>query len=417
MPKKPVLAVALSLNLLASTQAADWPQFLGPSRNGACEGPILALDWGTNGPPMVWKTPVGHGFSGPVVAERKVILFHRRADEEQVDCLDARTGSRIWHFAYPTKYQDEFGFDDGPRATPVVSDHRVYTFGAEGSLHCLDLMTGTNLWSADLQKDFRPPNGFFGLACSPLIEGEALLLNLGAPNGAGIVAFHKTSGKLLWKNSEDEASYSSPTAATIEARRYVVFFTRNGLVAADPVTGNIGFQYSWHSQNRMSVNAATPLVFGNTIFLSASYGTGAILLRSHDHQLEKLWSGDDLLSNHYATSVEYKGFLFGIHGRTDPGYRPSAALRCVNLNTKKVCWESDTVGAATLTRVGERLLILTEKGELIQIVATPDQFLPKSRAQIFPNLVRAFPAVADGFFYARGQDRLICLDLGKANHE
>jgi outer membrane protein assembly factor BamB len=287
----------------------------------------------------------------------------------------------------------------------------VYTFGPQGLLHCLDFGSGKEIWTVDVQKDFAAGKGFFGMACSPLVEGDEVLLNIGGAKGAGIVAFDKTNGKLLWKTCDAEASYSSPVAATINGRRSVLFLTREGLVAVDPATGEPRFQYSWHSRNRMSVNAATPLVIGDSIFLSASYGTGAALLRPHDGDVEKLWSGDDLLSNHYATSIEYNGFLYGIHGRTDPGFSPRPKLRCVELKSQKVRWETESIGAASLVRAGNRLIILTEKGELILVPANPEHFQPTARAQVLSAEVRAFPALADGYLYVRSKDQLVCVDL------
>lgn len=416
-----VLPAALALILFATsgakaeTAAEDWPQLLGPTRNGVYSGVDLSEDWPAKGPPVVWQKAVGHGFSGPVVAAHRLILFHRLEGRETVDCLDARTGKPIWSFGYPTDYQDEFGFDDGPRATPTINQGRVYTFGAEGLLGCLDLETGKELWRVNTKTDYHAPNGFFGMACSPLVEGDAVLLNIGGGPGAGIVAFDKSSGKLLWKASDDEASYSSPVAATIGGRRYALFFTRNGLVGLDPAAGTIKFTYPWHSPNRTSVNAACPLVLGDTVFLSACYGTGAILLQLAGGQVEKLWSGDDLLSNHYATSVERNGYLYGIHGRTDPGYNPRPKLRCVNLQKRAVCWETDAVGPASILRAGNRLIILTETGELVEASAEPDGFHPLCRGQILASEVRAFPALAQGYFYARSKDHLVCLDLRKVD--
>lgn len=413
----PILVIMLAMSARGVRAATDWPQFLGPTRNGVYGGGDVCQGWSTNGPPVVWQKAVGHGFSGPVVADRKLILFHRLTDNETVECLDARTGSPIWSFAYPTSYQDEFGFDDGPRATPAIAGERVFTFGAEGKLHCLDLGSGKRLWSVDVKADFQAANGFFGMACSPLVEGDAVLLNIGGAKGAGIVAFDKTNGKLLWRASDDEASYSSPVAATIGGQRYALFFTRNGLVAIDPVGGSIRFQYPWHSRNRTSVNAASPLIVGDIIFLSACYGTGAAVLRMQAEGVEKVWSGDDLLSNHYATSVEQNGFLYGIHGRADPGFSPRPKLRCVDLKKRTVCWETDSIGAATITRAGDQLFILTEKGELIDAPATPEGFQSKCRAQVLASQVRAFPALAGGFFYARSKDQLVCLDLGKVQRK
>jgi outer membrane protein assembly factor BamB len=404
----------LTAQLVSATiRASDWPQFLGPTRNGVYEGADLAESWPSNGPPVVWEKPLGHGFSGPVVADHKLVLFHRLADQETVACLNPQTGSPEWSFGYTTSYIDDFGFDDGPRATPAISAKHVYTFGAQGMLHCLDLETGKKLWSVDVKSEFNAGNGFFGMACSPLIEGDGVLLSVGGAKGAGIVAFDKNNGNLLWKASEDEAGYSSPVAATIGNRRYVFFLTRAGLVGLDPVAGNIRFGYPWHSRNRMSVNAATPLVIGDCIFVSACYGTGAVLLQLREHGPEKIWSEEDLLSNHYATSVELNGFLYGIHGRTDPGFMPAAKLRCVELKTKRVCWETDSIGAASLTRAGNRLLILTEKGELVEADANPKGFHQQGRAQVLSSEVRAFPALADGFFYARSKDQLVCLNLRK----
>ncbi|HTL56490.1 MAG TPA: PQQ-binding-like beta-propeller repeat protein [Candidatus Limnocylindrales bacterium] len=408
-----LVLLLVTLCFQSALDASDWPQFLGPTRNGVYDGPGLLEHWPSSGPPVTWQKAIGHGFSGPVVADHKLILFHRLGDEETIDCLDAHTSKSIWKFAYPTTYQDDFGFDDGPRATPCVSGNRLYTFGAQGMLHCLDLTSGKKLWGIDLKTEFQAENGFFGMACSPLVEGNTVLLNIGGAKGAGIVALDAATGKLLWKTSDDEASYSSPIAATIGGQRLVLFLTRNGFIAADPLNGRICFQYPWHSRNRTSVNAATPLVLGDTVFISACYGTGALLLRIHDQELEKIWSGDDLLSNHYATCIEKDGFLYGIHGRTDPGYNPGPKLRCVDIKSRKLVWETDGIGAATLTLAGNRLLILKESGELVEAPALPEGFRPTNHAQILHSQVRAFPALADGFFYARSKDQLICVDLNK----
>jgi outer membrane protein assembly factor BamB len=365
----------------------------------------------------VWQKRVGHGFAGPVVAGGKLILFQRQEQEEVVACFDSAHGAELWRYAYPTSYQDDFGFDDGPRATPCIFDGRVYTFGAQGMLHCLELATGKKLWNKDLKAEFHAENGFFGMACSPLIENDVVLLNLGGKENAGIVALNGINGQVLWKTSEDEASYSSPVSATIRGKACALFLTRSGLVAVDPVNGNIRFQYPWQSRNRMSVNAATPLVIGQTIFLSACYGTGAVLLRPREDEVEKIWSTDDLLSNHYATSVEFNGFLYGIHGRTDPGFSPHPKLRCIELSARRLCWEADAVGAASITRAGSQLLILTEKGALVQAGASPKGFSPNAKAQVLNSEVRAFPALADGFLYARSKDQLICLDLRKSTKD
>jgi len=409
------LRIVLILYSLCVCQAwsSDWPQFLGPTRNGVYATSDLATTWPKEGPPVVWQKSIGQGFSAPTVAENKLILFHLVDDKETVECLDAKSGRQVWSFGYPTAYQDEFGAGEGPRATPSISAGHVYTFGAEGMLYCLDFATGKKVWSVNAKTEFHAPKGFFGIACSPLVEGNAVLLNIGGADGAGIVAFDTLTGKVLWKASHDEASYSSPTAATINGQRRALFFTRKGLVSVNPTDGKIQFEFPWQPAIHASVSSATPLVIDDFIFLSASYGAGAVLLRVKGNDVEKVWSADDVLSNHYATSVQRDGFLYGIDGRTDPGFQPGPSLRCVELKTGKIRWQDDSVGAATITLAGDQLLILNEKGELIRAAATPDGFKPNARAQILPFQVRAYPALADGFLYARSKNKLVCVDLGK----
>ena len=397
-----VIAIALGVRAAAE----DWPQFLGPERNGIYRGPAIADTWGPAGPKVVWRTPVGQGFSGPVVAQDHVILFHRIRDQEIVDAFDARTGAAMWRFAYPTSYRDDFGFDEGPRAVPVVAGGVVYTFGAQGQLHAIDLETGTPVWSVDAMRRFTVAKGFFGAAGSPLVEGGRVIANIGGPK-AGIVAFDAKTGEVLWTATGDGASYSSAAGATIAGRRYAIFLTRAGLVGLDPATGDVRFQRPWRARSASSVNVATPLVIGNLIFASAEYGPGAGVFRLEGDALSELWASDEVLTNHYATSVHRNGVLYGFHGRQEFG--PS--LRAVDLRTGNVRWSEEQFRGGTVTLARDRLVILRERGELIVTAATPDAYRPLARAQILSGTVRAYPALSDGFLFVRNDDMLLCLDL------
>jgi outer membrane protein assembly factor BamB len=416
-PMRALATILLASVLLAAASVAgqsQWPQFLGPSRNGVYSGPLLT-SWPAGGPRRVWEKRVGQGFAGPVVADNRLILFHRVANEEVVDAFDARTGDPRWHFAYPTTYRDDFGFDEGPRSVPVVAGNRVYTFGAQGQLHALDLATGKQIWNVDTMQRFRVRKGFFGAAGSPLVEDGRVIANVGGVDGdkpAGIVAFAADTGAVLWTSTNHEASYSSPVSATFGGKRVAVFFTRQGLVGLDPATGMVLFQRMWRSRTSASVNAATPLVIGDIIFISATYETGAAALKLQGNDLKELWSSDESLSNHYATSVYYNGYLFGYHGRQE--FNPS--FRAIELNTGTVKWSVDRFRAGTVTLAGDKLLILRETGELILAPASPQAFRPLARAQILPPTARATPAIAEGFLYARnedtrGNDILVCFDL------
>ena len=395
----------------AGLSAADWPQFLGPSRNGVYTGPPLAEAWPAGGPRVVWKKQVGAGFAGPAVAGDRLILFHRVGREEVVESLNARTGAAEWRYAYATTYRDDFGFDEGPRAVPVIVNGRVYTFGAQGVMSAIDLATGKPIWTVDTAKRFEVPKGFFGQAGSPLVEDGRVLANIGGVDGvknAGIVALNADTGAVLWTATDHEASYSSPISATFGGRKLALFFTRQALVFLDPANGRVQFQRAWRSRSQSSVNAASPVVVDDMVFVSATYETGATVLRVAGSTLEPLWANDEALSNHYATSVYFEGHLYGFHGRQEFGQ----ALRAVEFKTGKVKWSQEQFKAGTILLAGNRLVILRENGELVLAAASPDAFRPIARAQILQGVVRAYPALADGYVYARNSaDTLVCLDL------
>jgi outer membrane protein assembly factor BamB len=401
------VAVAIVLaGASAALLAQDWPQILGPARNGIYAGPPIVPSFPRTGPPLVWKRDVGAGFSGPAVAGTRLFLFHRVNAKETLEALDTLTGKTIWSFDYPTAYRDDFGFDEGPRAIPVVSGGRVFTHGADGMLHGIDAATGKKLWGIDSRRDFDSPKGYFGVASSPVVDGERVIVNVGGKKG-GIVAFDAATGKTLWTATADEASYSAPIVADIGGQHTAVFFTRTGLVAIDPANGTVRYQYRWRARMAASVNAATPIVFKDQIFLSASYGTGAVLLQVAGNTVKPIWSGDESMSNHYSTSVLKDGYLYGFDGRQEFGQ----TLRCVEFATGKVTWNVDGFGAGSLLIADNTLVIMRESGELALASASPKGFKFNARAQLLPGVVRAYPALAAGRLYVRNERQLAAFDL------
>src|SRR5579883_2638020 len=226
-----VLAAAAGLRPPAA-RAGDWPQFAGPHRDGTSAEAGLARAW----PPGGWAKDVGAGFAGVAVAGGKVFLFHRVGGDEVVRQLDAATGAEGWAHAYPTRYVDDFGFDPGPRATPLVAGGRVFTLGPNGDLHALDAATGAKLWARNVLADYGAGKGYFGAAGSPALAAGHLLVNVGG-KGAGVVAFDPATGAEVWKATDDAASYSSPAVAEVGGKTLAVFFTRAGLQALDPKSG------------------------------------------------------------------------------------------------------------------------------------------------------------------------------------
>ncbi len=341
-----------------------------------------------------------------MVADGKLIVFHRQDARELVEAWNAETGAKVWTYSYPTGYRDDFGFDEGPRSAPTVDGGRVYTFGADGQLHCVNLADGKKIWSEDTHSKFKVRKGYFGAAGAPLVDEARVLMNIGGPD-AGIVAFDRNNGKVLWTATGDPAGYSSPVLATLAGMKRALFLTRTGLVDLDPVSGKVRHSMRWRSISDASVNAATPLVAGDVLFLSSSYGTGAIALEATAGAYRKLWSSDDVLSNHYATSVIRDGYLYGFHGRQEQGQE----LHCAELRTGKVRWSIDGLRAGSVTLAGEHLLVLRENGELIVGTADPKAFRVLSKHQLLDGTVRAYPAWAGGRLYLRNENTVACYRL------
>jgi len=411
-PRSRLAAAALLAVMHASDPTAaaqnpdDWPQLLGPERNGAVT--VQIAPWPDDGPPIRWRRSVGEGFAGVAVVGSSLILFHRVDNQEVVEALDTATGESRWSTGYTTTYRDDFGFDEGPRATPTVVDGRVFTFGAQGVLQALDLSDGSRLWSVDTHAEFGVRKGFFGAACSPLVHGGMVMVSVGG-DSAGIVAFDVDTGNVVWTATDHQASYSAPTMVTMNGQPTALFFTRAGLVALEPGDGTVIAEFPWRSRQGSSVNAATPLAIGQRVFISASYGTGAALLDVRGSSFVPVWTSDDILTNHYATSVYSDGYLYGYHGRQE--YSP--AFRAVDVETGRIAWHEDRFGGGTVILAGDDLLILRERGELILAEATPTSFRPLARAQILGGVVRAYPALAGGTLYARNQRELVAIELAR----
>lgn len=351
---------------------------------------------------VLWSKDAGAGFAGPVLAGDKLLLFHRVQNKEVVECLDAKSSKPVWSAEYPTGYRDDFGFDEGPRAMPTIASGRVFTHGAEGMLQALDLATGKRLWSVSTMTQYGVEKNFFGAAGSPVVAGNMVMLNVGGKKGAGIVAFDVATGKEAWRATDDPAGYS--TGIVVAGKAY--FLTRNGLVVLEPSTGKVIYQFRWRSRSNASVNAATPIVVGDEVFLSASYGTGATLLKASDGW-KQLWATDDALSNHYATSVYKDGYLYGFHGRQEMGQD----FRCVEWKSGKVMWSKDGYGAGTVTLDGNRLVVVRENGEVVTAPASPKAFQPTTQGRALSGTVRAYPAISGQILWLRNENKLTAVRL------
>ena len=381
--------------VIACLQGADWPQHLGPNRNGvANEG-----DFAPTGK-IVWSRDVGAGFAAPVVSDGKVYLYHRVSNEEICEAMDADTGKTRWRTTVPTNYRDDFGFDEGPRAAPVVAAGRVFVHGAHGVFTAMDAATGKALWQISTMTVFGVEKQFFGQASSPLVMGDKVMLQIGGK--AGIAAFDVATGKQLWTATTDEAGHASPVPYK---NGEAVFFTRTGLVVLDTASGKVRGQMRWRARSNTTVNAATPLVAGDQVFVTSSYEVGAALVDLTKTPLKPIWSGDESLSAHYATPVLKDGFLYGFHGRQEMG----PELRCIEMKNGNVKWNTMKFGAGTVLLAGTKLVVMREKGDLLIAEASAKGYKKLNEFKILDGTVRAAPALANGTLFVRNERKLVAV--------
>ncbi|MGE3244553.1 MAG: PQQ-binding-like beta-propeller repeat protein [Pirellulales bacterium] len=417
--------------------ATDWPGFLGPHRNGKSDAHGLPAKWPASGPPVVWQTPIGTSYSAPAISGGKLFHFARFGDVERLTCFDAANGDVKWKCEYPTSYSDMLGYNNGPRATPVVDGPLVFTLGAEGVLQCVNVSTGQMVWRVDTTREFNVVKNFFGVGSSPLVWHDLVIVNVGGSppggptdlyaahgpiesSGSAVVAFDKATGKVRWQTGDDFASYASPVVARIADRDVVFMFARGGLLAIDPEKGTTLATYPWRARKLESVNASTPVVVGDEVFISETYELGSALVRFTGNAFEEIWTDrdrrrDKALALHWNTPIEHEGYLYGSSGY----HAPEAELRCVDWKIGKVMWGEPGMGRSSLLLVDDTLVCLSEDGTLRLVRATPERYEEVQRWELtddkgLPLLASpawAAPALARGLLYVQGANRLVCLKL------
>ncbi len=411
----PWLRSWFALLLCAAVAAAgDWPQWLGPARNGS--SPEIVAPW-KEAPRAAWRQPVGEGHSSPVVAGGRVFLHTKVKDkeEEQVTAWDAATGKQLWQKSYPrAPFKSIFG--NGPRATPAVVGDKVYTLGVTGVLTCWEAATGKQVWQVDTLKKFNAPNLLFGVSDSPLIAGERLFLNIGG-KGASIMAFNKDSGEVLWKNLDDRASYASPVLLGQGPERQLVVFTQQGLVAVNPANGTLFWRFPL--VDLLGESSTTPVAAGSTLFASSiTVGGVGLRLESKDGKpaAREIWKNPQLTC-YFSTPVAVgKEHLFMVTGTKPPALNIHADLHCIEAATGKSLWRQSKVGKyhASLLRTGDnKLLMLEDSGELVLLEASPEKYKELCRAKVCGADTWAHPALANGRLYLRDRQELICLPMGR----
>jgi outer membrane protein assembly factor BamB len=396
----PLLAIA------GPGSSPDWPQWRGPNRDG-CSTEELQIDWPTDGPRLLWRVPVGRGFSCPVVADQRIYTLAQEdgagGTQEVVTCRDAATGKERWCFRYPGRYDERFG--SGPRATPVVAGGCVYTVGPTGIFHCLRADTGEKLWRHDLLEEFGGEVPRYGLACSPLVDGDRVIVMPGGP-GAAVAAFDRRDGKRLWTALDDPIGYSSPVVCRAAGTRQLLVLTNTALVSLRPDDGRVNWRHPWEAKD--GFNIATPLVFGDYVFVSSGYGKGCALLEvtaGPDGLRAGVVFEQRRMCNKFASSVRHGDHLYGFDNEN---------LVCLDVRTGQEAWrhKSRKVQKGSLLLAGGHLVVLGEYGWLSLAEASPRGYREQSSFRVSRHKCWTVPVLAGGRLYVRDEGQLACYSVG-----
>lgn len=428
-------------NLGTRRQGQDWPAFLGS--NGDSRSTETGIrPWPADGPRLVWSRKLSESYGIGSVSRGRYYQFDYVDGNAELLCLESETGKPVWKFEYPSKYVDTYGYNSGPRCSPVIEGNRVYIYGVEGMLHCVDATRGTEIWKVDVNRRFGVVQNFFGVGSTPVIHGDLLVVMVGGSppedqeippgqldrvrgNGTGIVAFDKTTGKVRYSLSNDLASYAAPRIVRRGDRAWGFMFLRGGLALFDPDTGQEDSTFPWRARLLESVNASTPVVVDDTVFISETYGPGSALLNYSSGKLKTVWQDNPQqrkksMQAHWNTPVYHDGFLYGSSGR----HSYNAELRCIEMKTGKILWSERRLTRCSLLYVDDHLVCLGEDGTLRLLKANPKRyevistFTPKiatndpaGERPLLKYPAWAAPILAHGLMYVRGDDYVACFEI------
>ena len=396
--------------------AGDWPQWRGQARDGHAAADEIAPASLPREPDFAWRLDIGGGFSSPVVAGGKLVYLDGQSGKEVAHLVDAKTGKEIWQVSYAEMYQDEWG--PGPRSTPIIDGDRIYVQSCKGEFRCLSLADGKVIWGVSFDKDFGVP--FLGSKAgegtasrrgnngTSVIDGDRIFVQVGSANGASLVAFDKRTGKVLWKSQNDEAAYSSLMVGTLAGVRQVIYFSADALMGIKTEDGKLLWRVPLRTDAKR--HAATPIIFGDSVIVNShTIGLRCFKIVSEGGGLQATpaWANKDLKIN-ISTPVLVDSCLYS--------QGPGANLVCVDATDGKLLWSQDGFGErfGALVSVGNRLFVVTDRGQLVLVAANRAKYSELGRLQASGKTWNS-PAWSGGRLFLRegltSGWKLSCLDL------
>jgi len=403
----PSASVAASPSAATAPQTAAsssnyWTNFRGPKRDGKYEESSVSTNWPATGLPVVWKQLVGVGHSSFAVADGKAYTIEQRRGQEVVAAYDIGNGREVWTAKWNAEFTDSTG--DGPRATPTWDQGRIYALGATGELRCIDASNGSVLWGKNILSDNGASNLSWGMAASPLIVDDKVIVLPGGTSGKSVVAYNKNTGAPVWKVLNDSQAYVSPMLMELAGRRQIVVVSSSRVVGLVPESGKLLWEYAWDTNN--GINVSQPIVVDrNRFFISSGYGKGAALVEikgsEGSYTAKTIWE-NGMMKNKFNSSVLHNGYVYGL----DEGI-----LSCMDVNTGERKWKDGRYGYGQVLLVGDHLIVTSDQGEIALVKATPSGYTEVTRFAALKGQTWNYPAIAGGRLLVRNSTEMAAYDI------
>ncbi|OFW26019.1 MAG: hypothetical protein A3H97_11340 [Acidobacteria bacterium RIFCSPLOWO2_02_FULL_65_29] len=399
----PTSAVAAPASASVAPLRASWPDFRGPHRSGRYDAAPIRLDWPKDGLPRLWRQPIGLGYASFVVADGRAFTIEQRRRQEIASAYDVESGRELWTNSWDGEFVEGMG-GNGPRATPTYHEGRVYALGALGEFRCLDAATGAVIWRKNILDENGAANLDWGMAASPLVVDDTVIVLPGGPRGKSVVAYNRLTGQLAWSSLDDRQAYTSPMLVTIAGVRQILVVSATRAMGLTPADGRLLWEYPW--QTNMGINVAQPVLLdGDRVFLSAGYDHGASVIqvtRSGDALSARTVWENRRMKNKFTTSLLHNGYLYGLD---------ESILACIDAATGELKWKGGRYGYGQVLLAGDHLIVLTEDGEVVLVKATPERHEEIARFAAIDGKTWNHPVIADGRLLVRNVREMAAFDI------
>ena len=384
-----------------------WTDFRGPKRDGRYEAAPILTTWPESGLPLLWHQPIGGGYASFIAADGRLFTIEQRRQQEMLVSYDLETGHEYWNNGWDANFREVLG-GDGPRATPTWDEGRIYSLGATGELRCVDATIGNLLWRRNILSENGATNLTWAMSASPLVVDNKVIVLPGGPGGRSVVAYDKITGEKIWSVLDDKQAYVSPMLVTLANQRQILVVSAERAMGLTVDEGALLWEYPWTTSQ--GINTAQPVLLGkNRIFLSSGYGHGAetfeVLRKGNSFSTQTLW--DNIrMKNKFTSSILHEGYLYGLD---------ESILACISAETGELMWKGGRYGYGQVMFGSGHLIVLTERGDVVLIKATPEKHQELARFAAIDGKSWNHPIIVDGRLIVRNTTEMAAFDISEEN--